>query len=120
MKTDPDDFKLKGLGDFLDRPALMVLGWNSIEKLEFLIECKVIEGRLDDDDNYLTSWAWISLAIFIREIDYALRAAHLDCLLKGKPFDYDEAALKYVTLKLFGKDMITNENFSRLTPVDED
>ncbi len=120
MKSDPDDFKLKGLGDFVDRPPLMLLGWNSIEKLKFLIESKVIQGRLDDDHNYLTSWASISLAVFMRELDCALRAAQLDCLLKGKPFDYDEAALRYVTLKLFGQDMIRNENFSRLAPVGED
>lgn len=119
MKNDSDDFKLKRLGDFLDRPALMLLGWDSIEKLESLIICKVIEGQMDDEGNYLTSWAWIKLAIFIQELNLALQAAYLDCLLKGIPFNYDEAAMKYLLLKTFGED-ITKKNLARLIPVEED
>ncbi len=119
MKNDSDDFKLKRLGDFLGRPALMLLGWDSIEKLESLITCKVIEGQMNDEGNYLTSWAWIKLAIFIQELNLALQAAYLDCLLKGIPFNYDEAAMKYLLLKTFGED-ITKKNLARLIPVEED
>lgn len=117
MKSENEDFKLKGLDEFLDRPALMLLGWDSVETLEFLIKCKVIRGQTDEDNKYLTAWAWISIAIFIHELSLALQAAHLDCLLKGMPFDLEEATMKYLLLKQFGQD-ITKENLARLIPVE--
>ncbi len=81
MKFDSEDFKLKGLDGFVGRPALVLLGWDSEEKLESLIGCKVIKGQVDKDNKYLTSWAWIRLAIFIQELNLALQASHLNCVL---------------------------------------
>ena len=116
---EEDGLKLKPIGSFLEMPALNFLGWGNEEAMRELIDYSILTGKIDEDGNYLTTKFHVKALIFIQELSSALNASYLRCLLEGKEFDFDEEAIKYLTLRRLGQNL-TRNNISKLIPLEEE